>query len=61
MCALIKYIRYCFCKHNWECLIDKSPIYDSKHKNFIGYEWLYRCKKCGFEDVVIFQGGNKDE
>lgn len=44
---LINYIRSCFCKHEWECIKGDIAVYDRKHDLPVGFEWVYRCKKCG--------------
>lgn len=50
---LINYIRSCFCKHEWECLISNCAVYESTsdpmpYKRY----WLYRCKKCGVKNKI---------
>jgi hypothetical protein len=52
MRTLINYIRSCFCKHEWECLLDASPAYVEGHQRPRRYIWLYRCKKCGLKNKV---------
>lgn len=56
MRRLINYIRSCFCKHDWECLVSKMPVYDISIKTSCAlptrYEWVYRCKKCGVKNVI---------
>lgn len=37
---IINYIRSCFCRHEWELILDAEGWY-SHYK-------VYRCKKCGF-------------
>lgn len=46
---LIDKIRSWFCKHEWECLVDKEPVYYypfTKTVNPEYYKWVYVCKKC---------------
>ena len=43
MRTLINYIRSCFCKHDWELIIDERQGY---HIHFTTK--VYRCKKCGY-------------
>lgn len=57
MRRLINYIRSCFCKHDWECLSSKMPVYSNTSINTsytlpIRYEWVYRCRKCGAKNVI---------
>lgn len=49
---LINYIRSCFCKHEWESLLENAPRFENGRD--IPYEriWLYRCKKCGCKNKV---------
>jgi len=62
MRTLINYIRSCFCKHEWQCLIEKCPVYASEHENPIRYIWVYRCVKCGCEGkVTVIKGGYNNE
>ena len=42
---LIDRIRSWFCTHEWECLLDKYPVYYEGNRPH-HYEWLYVCKKC---------------
>ena len=59
MRKLINYIRSCFCKHDWECLIDKSPVYQGElSKRPVQLIWLYRCKKCGITTTASIKGGH---
>lgn len=46
---LINYIRSCFCKHEWE-LLDQIKVFDQDKSMKVPdhYEWIYRCKKCGY-------------
>lgn len=52
MRKLINYIKSCFCDHDWE-LLSNDQVY-KEHYNYneprypIGYQWVYRCKKCGY-------------
>ena len=50
---LINYIRSCFCKHEWECLMENGATYMSEGDK-MPYQryWLYRCKKCGMKNKV---------
>lgn len=41
---LINYIRSCFCKHDWELIIDER--YGTDIVPYITK--VYRCKKCGY-------------
>ena len=48
---LIDKIREWFCEHEWECLVEKQPVYDidllGNMSSFpICYKWIYVCKKC---------------
>lgn len=56
MRTLINYIRSCFCKHDWECLLENAPVYYNTNKGNIQIPdnriWLYRCKKCGCKNKV---------
>lgn len=51
MGCLIDKIRSWFCKHEWECLIEKQPVYivgDNGRRDYPQYyQWIYVCKKCG--------------
>lgn len=49
---LINYIRSCFCKHDWECLQSELPVYLDGCQRPVGYEWVYRCKKCGCKNII---------
>lgn len=49
---LINYIRSCFCKHEWECLIKDRPIYANGYNNPVKYIWIYRCNKCGCKNKI---------
>ena len=51
---LINYIRSCFCKHEWECLQNNIPVYDSDVSLKIPtyHKWIYRCKKCGCKNEI---------
>lgn len=50
---LINYIRSCFCNHEWECLQNEMPVYESPDKKYpIRHEWVYRCKKCCCKKVI---------
>lgn len=40
---LIEYIRSCFCKHDWELIIDGYVFPAIKEQRVK----VYRCKKCG--------------
>lgn len=44
---LVNYIRSCFCKHDWELLLESNVWNDTNDKYPIGTKWTYRCKKCG--------------
>lgn len=48
---LIDKIREWLCDHEWECLLEKSPVYKDYYNldNNIPsyYQWVYVCKKCG--------------
>lgn len=52
---LINYIRSCFCKHDYE-LLQQGDVYEynfnTRQKEIIGCRWTYRCKKCGYVDIV---------
>jgi hypothetical protein len=56
MRTLINYIRSCFCKHEWECLMENAPMYKQDYKYPIKRAWLYRCKKCGCKNKVTLEG-----
>lgn len=43
---LINYIRSCFCTHDFE-LIKYIEVYNNFYDTPVGYEWIYRCRKCG--------------
>ena len=47
---LIDKIREWFCKHEWECLVERQPIYESYTAATRGipnrHQWVYVCKKC---------------
>lgn len=51
MKKLINYIRSCFCKHDWERLMNNVPVYDIDYIDRLDiprkHKWIYRCKKCG--------------
>lgn len=49
---LINYIRSCFCKHEWECLQENTPVYADGYKNPVRYIWICRCKKCGCKNRI---------
>ena len=49
---LINYFRSCFCKHDWECLQSEIPVYLDECKRPVRYEWVYRCKKCGYKNII---------
>ena len=51
---LINYIRSCFCKHDWECLLNNAPVYDKLLSSNIPHTrvWLYRCTKCGVKNKI---------
>lgn len=52
---LIDKIHSCFCKHEWECLVNGQAVYETmfghpyeyKHSAPSYYQWVYVCKKCG--------------
>lgn len=44
MRCLIEYIRSCFCKHDWELIIDNYTYPFSKQDR----TKVYRCTKCGY-------------
>ena len=45
---LIDKIRSWFCKHEWECLVDRGAVYNRANQKYPSYyQWLYVCKKCG--------------
>ena len=54
MRKIIDYIRSCFCKHEWELLNKSSVSSDTDflgrtvEEYFVGHQWTYRCKKCGY-------------
>lgn len=54
MSWLIDKIRSWFCKHEWECLMEKAPVYDEYY--FTGcpsyYQWVYVCKKCKHSKII---------
>ncbi len=39
---LINYIRSCFCKHDWELILDEYICGGTSRCK------VYRCKKCGY-------------
>ena len=39
---LINYIRSCFCKHDWELILDEYTNGGTCRSK------IYRCKKCGY-------------
>lgn len=48
---LIDKIQELFCDHEWECLVERQPVYESyfnlKCDTPSYYQWIYFCKKCG--------------
>jgi hypothetical protein len=55
MRTLINYIRSCFCKHEWEYLMENAPVYQDGHESSIKRIWLYRCRKCGCKNQVTLE------
>ncbi len=51
---LIDEIRSWFCKHEWECLMEKIPVYDSAYSTTIPHyhKWVYVCKKCKRKKII---------
>jgi len=50
---IIDIIRSWFCKHEWECLMEKVPVYDSYYDSIPSYhKWVYVCKKCKRRKIV---------
>ena len=49
---LIDYIRSCFCKHEWECIVNEAIIKNENGKT-VAYKWLYVCRKCMKKKEVI--------
>lgn len=50
---LIDKIRSWFCKHEWECLMEKCPVYDTYYDSRPSYhKWVYVCKKCKRRKIV---------
>jgi hypothetical protein len=52
MRTLINYIRTCFCKHEWECIIENAPVYSPGLEYPTKHIWMYRCKKCGCKSKI---------
>ena len=53
MNLLIDEIRSWFCKHEWECLIEKAPVYEDYYIKFPAYfQWVYVCKKCKHKKII---------
>ena len=53
MGKLIDTIRFWFCKHEWECLMDGIPVFCSQFSDRPGYyKWLYVCKKCKHKKII---------
>ena len=50
---LIDKIRSWFCKHEWECLMAKVPVYEDAYDRIPSYhKWVYVCKKCKRRKIV---------
>ena len=47
MRKFINYIRSCFCKHEWELIIDNTGNNKYLNRDYIATYKVYRCKKCG--------------
>lgn len=55
MKTLIQYLRSCFCRHEWELLLDRDLTTYSLMKEgdvVIGHKWVYFCKKCGHHKAI---------
>lgn len=48
---IINCIRSCFCKHDFE-LLSRCGVVDYKDDLPYRYEWIYRCRKCGFVQKI---------
>lgn len=50
---LIDKIRSWFCKHEWECLMEKVPVYGTDFEQYpTHYKWIYACKKCKRKKII---------
>ena len=49
MRKFIDYMRSCFCKHNWELIIDTEVKRENTAMSIVVSEKVYRCTKCGAE------------
>ena len=44
---IIDKIRSLFCRHEWECLMERCPVYGTEFDRTPSYhKWVYVCKKC---------------
>jgi hypothetical protein len=48
MRLIINYIRSCFCKHDWEMIMNTAYYSNQDAKIPLCYKKVYRCKKCGY-------------
>lgn len=55
MRKLIWYIRSCFCKHDWEHVLDIDIYWSNKSTKPYKCEKVYRCKKCGCEKRYVIE------
>lgn len=50
---IIDKARSWFCKHEWECLMEESPVfYNEWSKIPLYYRWVYVCKKCKRKKII---------
>jgi hypothetical protein len=54
---IIDIIRSWFCNHEWECLMEKAPVYEDFYTNYPAYfQWVYVCKKCKRTKIIKSNG-----
>lgn len=53
MRLIVNYLRSLFCKHEWE-KIAEITLMNEEHDIPAGYQFVYRCPKCGYTQKIKF-------
>ena len=53
MRLIVNYFRSLFCKHEWE-KIAEITLMNEEHDIPAGYQFVYRCPKCGYTQKIKF-------